>query len=402
MTDVIPVDVAIIGGGPAGCAVAISLAQSGRRVALLERTNYRTARVGETLPPAIQPLLRDLGVWEQFLADEHSAAPGLVVQWDYGQAYETDHIFNPYGCGWNLNRLKFDRTLYKAASALEGVFAFSEVSRLVCKRSSNRSNCAWLLTFTGNSKEFHTNSGRSPGRHLSLSARFVVGATGRVAPPSLPHSLKRVSVDNMVGVVGRLPPRTSPPPLECAEADDTRIWIESVRDGWWYSVPLPDGSLVAVYLTDADLVRAQGGARTAWQSSLAQAPRLKSRLNGIEVTGEVNMLPNNLRVVAADSYCRRRLASQDYLLVGDAACAWDPLSGQGVFRALTEGRMAARAIDGYMLRGDCGALKEYEGHLLKNFDTYLQERYEMYCRETRFPASPFWRRRRKAPAPIPV
>lgn len=56
----IAADVAIIGGGPAGCAAAISLALSGLRVALLERTSYGPARVGETLPPAVQPLLREL------------------------------------------------------------------------------------------------------------------------------------------------------------------------------------------------------------------------------------------------------------------------------------------------------------------------------------------------------
>ena len=95
MSDEVEVDVAVVGGGPAGCAAAISLARLGRRVALLERTSYGAARVGETLPPAVQPLLRELGVWERFLADGHAPAPGLVVRWGGAEPYETDHIFNP-------------------------------------------------------------------------------------------------------------------------------------------------------------------------------------------------------------------------------------------------------------------------------------------------------------------
>lgn len=80
------------------------------------------------------------------------------------------------------------------------------------------------------------------------------------------------------------------------------------------------------------------------------------------------------------------------MLVGDAACAWDPLAGQGVLRALNEGQLAARAIDDYM-RGVRYALKEYEAQVQKNFSRYLQERCEIYRKETRWRSSPFWCRR---------
>lgn len=78
-------------------------------------------------------------------------------------------------------------------------------------------------------------------------------------------------------------PRVSPP-LACEAGGDPRIWIESARHGWWYSAPLPDGSLVAVYLTDADLVREQRGVRAAWQNALEQASGLKSRLGAASLT----------------------------------------------------------------------------------------------------------------------
>jgi 2-polyprenyl-6-methoxyphenol hydroxylase-like FAD-dependent oxidoreductase len=394
MNDRIEVDVAVVGGGPAGCAAAISLAQSGRRVALLERTVYGGARVGETLPPSVQPLLRELGVWERFLADGHAPSPGLVVQWGGGEPYETDHIFDPYGCGWNLDRLRFDRSLYEAASELEGVSAFSGVSRIVCERRPDGPGGAWALTFASRAEHIH--EGR--GHQQFLSARFVVGATGRAAPPFLPPRAERLVVDNLIGVVGLLPPR-QPPPHACEEENDPRIWIESVQDGWWYSTPLPGGSLAAVYLTDADLVRDQGGALAAWRRAFAQAPRLASRHQTAAVTRQTALPLSDLRVIAANSYCRRSLVGQDYLLVGDAACAWDPLSGQGVVRALGEGRMAARAIDGYMSRRDRGELAAYEERILKNFLTYLRERCEMYRRENRWPSSPFWGRRCDASIP---
>ena len=50
-------DVVVIGGGPAGAAAALSLAHMGRSVAMLERSCYEAPRIGETVPPSIQPLL---------------------------------------------------------------------------------------------------------------------------------------------------------------------------------------------------------------------------------------------------------------------------------------------------------------------------------------------------------
>ncbi|HEY2925983.1 FAD-dependent oxidoreductase, partial [Piscinibacter sp.] len=46
------VDVCVIGGGPAGSASAIRLAQLGHRVVLVERAPRGRAHVGESLPPS--------------------------------------------------------------------------------------------------------------------------------------------------------------------------------------------------------------------------------------------------------------------------------------------------------------------------------------------------------------
>ena len=43
------VDVVIVGGGPAGSALAIHLASAGRRVALLDASTGASRRVGESL-----------------------------------------------------------------------------------------------------------------------------------------------------------------------------------------------------------------------------------------------------------------------------------------------------------------------------------------------------------------
>ncbi|HWO85501.1 MAG TPA: tryptophan 7-halogenase, partial [Stellaceae bacterium] len=62
-------DVAIVGAGPAGAALAVSLAVAHRLdVLVLEREAVPQFRIGETLPGAAAPLLRDLGLLAGFRA----------------------------------------------------------------------------------------------------------------------------------------------------------------------------------------------------------------------------------------------------------------------------------------------------------------------------------------------
>ncbi len=61
-------DVAIVGGGPAGAAAAITAVEAGLRVALFEALPFPRFRPGEALHPGVESLLRQLGVWDALLA----------------------------------------------------------------------------------------------------------------------------------------------------------------------------------------------------------------------------------------------------------------------------------------------------------------------------------------------
>ena len=127
-------DAAIIGGGPAGAAAAISLSRAGHSVVLLERTHYQSPRIGETLPPAARPLLERLGVWERFLQDTHGSSPGTLAAWGSGDLAENHFITNPYGSGWHLNRAKFDARLTQLCRR-EGRAIISRRAHIVVRAS---------------------------------------------------------------------------------------------------------------------------------------------------------------------------------------------------------------------------------------------------------------------------
>jgi 2-polyprenyl-6-methoxyphenol hydroxylase-like FAD-dependent oxidoreductase len=61
-------DLIVVGGGPAGSAVATLLVRRGYRVTLLERETFPRFQIGESLLPYNNDLLRELGVWDEIAA----------------------------------------------------------------------------------------------------------------------------------------------------------------------------------------------------------------------------------------------------------------------------------------------------------------------------------------------
>src|SRR5438270_11930034 len=107
-------DALVVGGGPAGAAAALMLTKVGWSVCLVD-VGGQCVKIGESLPPAVTLLLRDLGLWDGFLREGHLPCFGNVSAWGSDELAQTDFIFDPYGNGWHLDRIRFDAFLRNAA-----------------------------------------------------------------------------------------------------------------------------------------------------------------------------------------------------------------------------------------------------------------------------------------------
>ena len=357
-------DVAVVGGGPSGTATAIALAHAGARVVLLEQSDYNDVRYGEMLPPRARLPLCSLGVWEAFLAQGHAPSPATVSVWGTDAPYETHFICSPYGHGWHVDRRRLDEGL--AVAAEEAGACLRRGARVVSCQPGGAAS--WSVEF----------SGRRGGERLQ--ADFVVDATGRRSTLARAQGIPRVRRDRLVGMVCAFSDSY------CTTQPDRRTLVEAVANGWWYSARLPDARMVAAYMTDSDLLSTPKRRLSAcYQRLLDDAPHTRSRLSNRTAEAEVVVLP-------ANSSALERVTGPNWLAVGDAAMAVDPLSAQGIYRALESGISAAEAI-GAKAGEKVRATQRYERRARHAFDAYLRKRMTYYRSETRWPQSVFWSRR---------
>jgi flavin-dependent dehydrogenase len=338
----------------------------------MERGAYDAPKVGETLPPEIHNLLEPLDVWKRFLDDGHMRSPGTVGFWGSEKPFDNDLIFNPYGSGWHVDRGRFDRML--AAAAMDaGSRLFLRAAVRSCEQSSEGE---WRVQT------------RIAGAPREVLCRALVVAAGR-SGCGLSEIGPRTHVDRLVGIVGF---------FAGAGDGDTRTLVEACETGWWYCASLPQSRHVAAFMTDGDLIpTAIAQLENAWHEALRRSGHARARISGKVPIGA-------LRVVAADTYRRARLVGNRYVLAGDAAFTYDPLSSQGIYKAIASGVAAAEAIAA-SISGAQGSMLEYSRAADEAFVRYLRTRADHYRREARWPSSTFWRRRHESqggPKGLPI
>jgi len=366
-------EVAVIGGGPAGAAAASTLARVGRSVLLVDQTPAcLDFKVGEGLPPAARPLLRDLGALASFLEAGHLPSFGNERAWGGGTTTVHDFIRDPNGHGWHLDRVRFDAMMRRLA---RDAGADLRAETRLCGFARGQDG-TWRLDI-----------GTAGGESEPVQAGWLIDATGRAA--HVAHQLGATTAhdDRQVAFTAVFAPQPGAP-----EDLDSLTLVESAPDGWWYTALLPGRLRVAVFLTDADLEAARAAAKPAgFDELLAQTRHVRARL----AAGGYRRSAAPRGGPAASS----RLSpghGPGWVAIGDAAIAFDPLSSQGIFTALYSGLRAAGAIDAE-LSGRPGSVAGFTAELDRVQEAYRSNRRRIYAEEQRWAERDFWRRRSLGP-----
>ena len=316
------VDVAVIGGGPAGAAAGTQLAKAGLRVAIIEKEKFPRFCIGESLLPHGNDVLRELGVWDQldqagflrkygaeFLTADKSRLQRFWFRHNLGP--EREHTYQ-------VERASFDKLLLDHARS-QGCEVLEETRVTEMHLADNQEA---------------TLDCEGPAGSFSVRARWLVDASGRCAFAGARAGLQRRSTQRSrrVAIYGHFDGV-----FRNSGKAEGHITIVRLADRWFWFIPLAGDRTSVGLVVPTEMLGKGAKINEVFATALEDAPEAADRMhNAVAVTP--------LRATGDYSWKFSSFAKQRVVLTGDAAGFVDPVFSSGVLLALKSGMQAAKMI----------------------------------------------------------
>lgn len=348
--------IVVVGGGPAGAAVAIGLRRAGEAVMLIAEPR-RFAAV-EGVSGRVIDGLRAAG-FERALDCFAPPSPRCVTWNGVTSQANTERL---------VDRQRFDEALL-ADVAAHGV---QRVHGRVVAISSTPAR--------------HEIAVERRGAREVLEADFLVEARGRAAPG---QGLPRV---RGVETVSLLQYWRGP-------AGPARSAVQSCPDGWAWMAALEDGRRYLQLTLDVATTTLPPKRELAGfcRARLAAVEAARPFMHDAEPVGEPHARTST-------PVLHEAVVGDDWIRVGDAAMAVDPLSGNGIFQALSSA-LQAPAVIGTLLHAPARAALAQRFHRQRIealFYRFARIGRDFYAQESRWAQQPFWQLRRQWPDAEPI
>ena len=324
-----PLRIAIIGAGPAGSALAIFLARQHADVTLFDDGRHPELLVGESLVPAVVPILRRLGIEEETAAFSR-VKPGVSFIWSPTDRFSvTFDRFAPavFPYAYNIPRPRFDEALLARAIASGVRHVHGESPAASGDRAADETR-SW------------PSRPRRWRRHRhSMGTRRTSSST----PPDGPGYVARA-----LAIPARLGPRKDVAHFahfEGSHWDDApgQVLIARGKAGWSWCIPLQERLSIGVVLGQDDAARLGRTPEERLERAIATDPWLST------------IARDARRVTSVATYSNYQLVSErgygrGWAMVGDAFGFIDPMLSPGVFLALHSAELLADALAPWLKR----------------------------------------------------
>ena len=311
-------DAVVVGGGPSGATAANDLARLGRKVLLLDRAG-RIKPSGGAIPPR---LVRDFDIPESLLVARIRSAR-MISPADR-------RVDMPIDGGYvgMVDREQFDEWLRERA-ALSGAVRVTGTFQSVTRDPDGVAVVNYRV---------RDDAGNPCERHMR--AATVIGADG--ANSAVAHQC--VPGADKIRYVAAYHEIVRAPAAGAADYDATRcdVYYQGKLSPDFYAWIFPHGDTVSIGVGSANKGFSLRKAVSALRASTGLAEVETVRREGA---------PIPLRPL------RRWDNGRDVLLAGDACGVVAPASGEGIYYAMTGGRLAANAVEAFLVTGDAKQLR---------------------------------------------
>jgi geranylgeranyl diphosphate/geranylgeranyl-bacteriochlorophyllide a reductase len=323
-------DVVVVGGGPSGATAAHEAAQRGHSVLLLDRAG-RTKPCGGAIPPR---LMRDFGIPESLLVARATSAR-MISPADV-------KVDIPIEGGYVglVDRDSFDEWLRQRAAAAGAQRAQGRFERVERDDDGRR-----VVVYASRGEGLRGLEGEVTHR---VRARCVIGADGarsEVARQCVPGAEKTKYVFAYHEIVKV--PETRPAGYDPTRCD---VVYRGALSPDFYGWVFPHGATASIGTGSAD----KG-------FSLRNATATLRELSGL---GRAETLRREGAPIPLKPLPRWD-NGRDVVLAGDAAGVVAPASGEGIYYAMTGGRLAGEAALAYLRSGDAKALATARKRFMK-------------------------------------
>lgn len=333
-------DVIIIGAGPAGCACAMALKNSGLRIALIDKHQFPRDKVcGDAIPGRAIKFLHEIdpGFASKLAAFTEKLPTKSTICYYNNKKLDFTWSLEAY----TATRESFDNFLFAAIKnssnihTLEG-FAVSDVVRsasgfkLITKDNNTRYECTMLIGADG------TN-----GITAKKLANRQMDRKHHVAGLRAYYS----------GVLGMND--------TCTEVYFDRKYLP----GYFWIFPIKGGVVNAGMGILSDMVVKQKiNVKNAFYDFIERSPVLREKFSNAQPLETLKGcgLPMGSRWV--------EMCGDHFILAGDAASLIDPVSGDGIGNAVLSGKLAAEQVI------QCFATANFSKSFIKNYANRLYEK----------------------------
>ena len=352
--------ICIIGAGPGGAATALRLAQLGIASVLVDKATFprdkvcgdgltmRTKvildRIDPTIIASFEKMAYQNSTWGVSLMLDDKSRFNVPLRKNYNTTTDNPPSFVS-------KRIDFDNHLILAVKKQPLITFMENVAidthefhnNTVREDSSGEGESQWIL------------SDKKSG--FKIKTRLVIAANGATSAftrhvaniefdPKHAAAAVRAYYKNVTG---------------CHKDNFIELhFLKGYLPGYFWIFPLPNGEANVGFGMLSDTVsKRKINLKKTLLEILETRPGIKERFENATLDGEIVGFPLPM------GSKRQKLSGDSFMLVGDAACLIDPLTGEGIGNAVYSGFVAADQAE------KCLKANDFSPHFIKDYDTRI-------------------------------